>query len=106
MTGWLPDGTAEWGGRPVARSLAAATARSRVSVTGTVCAVVVRTTAPPSVEAVLQDGTGRLGLCWIGRDAVAGIAPGRTVAVEGTVLERRGRLVVLNPLYRFVAGAP
>ncbi len=98
MTGWMADGTEEWGGRPVARTVAAADPRRRAALTGTVRAVSARTDA---TDAELDDGTGRIVLRWVGRDRVPGVTVGASLAVEGTVLVDRGRRVLLNPLYRF-----
>lgn len=101
MTGWLPEGTARWGGRPVARSVAEVAVRRRAVLSGAIRSVRVRRKSSASVEAVLVDGTGAVELVWWGRVEVPGIAPGATVTVEGTVLGHRGRLVLVNPLYRF-----
>ncbi|HEX4082762.1 MAG TPA: hypothetical protein VHX40_07315 [Acidimicrobiales bacterium] len=116
MTGWMADGTEEWGGRPVARTIAAAGSRRRAALTGTVRAVGVRrrprragpwpgerrcTALTVATEAELDDGTGTIVLRWVGRDGVPGIVVGASLAVEGTVLADRGRRVLLNPLYRF-----
>lgn len=101
MTGWLPDGTSVWGGRPVARTAAGAAARRRAVLTGSVRAVRQRGGSSPVYEAVLDDGTGAITLRWLGRPRVPGVTVGRVVTVEGTVVDQRGRLVLLNPLYRF-----
>ena len=101
MTDWLPEGTACWGGRPVARSAAEVEPRRRAVLSGTIRSVTVRHGSGPSLEAVLADGTGTITLAWTGRKAVPGIAPGAAVTVEGTVFDRRGWPVLLNPLYRF-----
>ena len=105
MTGWLPEGAAEWGGRPIIRSAAEVAARRRAVLSGAIRSVRVRSESTASVEAVLVDGTGAVVLVWVGREAVPGIGPGAMVTVEGTVLDRHGRLVVLNPLYRFTDAA-
>jgi len=57
----------------------------------------------PRLEAVLDDGSGRILLCWVGRDAIPGIEPGASIVVEGTVGSDRGRLRLLNPLYELTA---
>jgi hypothetical protein len=101
MTGWMADGTEEWGGRPVARTVAAADSRRRAALTGTVRAVSVRSGVGCATDAELDDGTGTIVLRWVGRDRVPGVTVGASLAVEGTVLADRGRRVLLNPLYRF-----
>ena len=76
-------------------------ARRRAVLSGAIRSVRVRSMSDASVEAVLADGTGVATLVWLGREEVPGLVPGATVTIEGTVLDRHGRLVVLNPLYRF-----
>jgi len=106
VTGWSSAGTSEWGGRPLARSVAQAHPRRRALLTGTVRTVRARTGPGVQVEADLDDGTGRLALCWLGRHRVPGVAAGSLVVVEGTVVERRGRPMILNPRYEVLAGPP
>ena len=101
MTGWMADGTEEWGGRPVARTVAAADPRRRAVLTGTVRAVSVRSGVGCATDATLDDSTGTIVLRWVGRDRVPGVAVGASLTVEGTVLADRGQWVLLNPLYRF-----
>ena len=102
MTPWLPDGAREWGGRPVARSAAEALPRRRAVVTGVVRRVRSRTgPGGARFEAELEDATGCVTVCWDGREMVAGVEPGISLAVEGTVGQQRGRRVLRNPLYRF-----
>jgi RecG-like helicase len=96
-----------WGGRPVATTIADASPRQRVAVTGTVEST--RTFALGSGVAyacVLTDGTGEIGLVFLGRHAVPGMVPGARCSVEGTARMVDGSLVVWNPRYRFEAGAP
>jgi hypothetical protein len=59
-----------------------------------------------ALDAWLDDGSGTIVVRWLGREAVPGVAAGRRVRVEGTVGEAHGRLLILNPLYRFEPGAP
>jgi hypothetical protein len=75
--------------------------RARVRITGTVHTVRhARIGGMPALEAELQPpGRNRVGLVWLGRDAISGIEPGRTVAVEGRVAVRRGRDTLYNPRY-------
>lgn len=106
MTGWLPEGTSEWAGMPVARTVAEAAPRRRAVLTGSLRAVRERVTPAPCCDAVLDDGTGAITLRWVGRRHLPGIDCGRAVTVEGTVLDQHGLLVLLNPLYRFCGSAP
>ena len=60
----------------------------------------------PALEAELQPADqSRIELVWLGRDAIPGIEPGRTVAVEGRVAVRRGRDTLYNPRYELTTAA-
>jgi hypothetical protein len=104
VSSWLPSGAREWGGRPIARRIAAATARRRAVLVGVVNTVSLGQRHGPRFEAVLDDGSGRITLCWVGRERVGGVEAGAHLLVEGTVLTDRGRLILLNPLYELVCG--
>ena len=99
MTSWLPPDAVEWGGRPVARTIADAGPRQRIAVTGRVVSMTLRSQPCRVLDARIDDGTGRLVLRWLGRAAVAGVSCDARLRVEGTILSSRGELVVLNPLY-------
>jgi hypothetical protein len=101
---WLPEETSEWGGRPVARSIAEAVARQRAVLSGSVRSVQGHRIPTPHCDALLDDGTGTIVLRWLGRSQVPGISAGANVTVQGTVVDQHGRLVLLNPLYRFAEG--
>lgn len=117
MSTWLPDGTAEWQGRLVARKVIDAGERRRAVLTGTVRSIVVHRQHPArgrihpmahglALDAWLDDGSGTITLRWLGRAAIAGVVVGAGLHVEGTVGSESTRLVILNPLYRFVATEP
>lgn len=106
MTGWSPAGASEWGSRPVARAVADAAPRRRAIVMGSVRTVRACSAPCTFCEAVLDDGTGAITLRWLGRRGVAGLAAGRQMVAEGTVVDQHGLLVLLNPLYRFLGGSP
>ncbi len=117
MSGWVPDGTAQWQGRPVARRVADAAPRQRAVVTGVVRAVFVQRRRPShgrlhpggrgsALDAWLDDGSGTITLRWLGRQALGGVVVGAAMHVEGTVSQEAGRLLILNPLYRFAAPGP
>ena len=90
-----------WGGRPVARKIAEAVPRGRVVVTGVIYSTeVTQQHGAPSYECLMDDGTGEIGLLFLGRRSVAGIVVGTRCTVEGTARIEGGRLVVWNPLYR------
>jgi RecG-like helicase len=91
----------EWGGRPVARVIADARPRGRIVVTGTVVEVAtIRVGHVISYRCLLDDGTGQVGLLFIGRNAIPGLVVGTRCTVEGTVRREDNGLVVWNPLYR------
>ena len=91
----------EWGGRPVARVIADARPRGRIVVTGTVVEVAtVRVGHASSYRCLLDDGSGQIGLLFIGRNTIPGLAVGTRCTVEGTVRREANCLVVWNPLYR------
>ena len=75
------------------------TARSHVLVFGTLLGM----TYPP------EEGTQRvlvatLELRWPGRTSIPGLSVGQRLEVEGTVGRTGDRLVIINPLYRVIAG--
>jgi hypothetical protein len=93
--------SAWWGEKPVARRVADARARGRVVVTGTiVSAGTIDVGGCMSLSCVLTDGTGEIGLLFLGRPAVAGLLEGARCTVEGTATMESKRLVLWNPLYR------
>jgi hypothetical protein len=53
----------------------------------------------PALEAELYDGSGTVTVIWLGRRRIAGVEPGRSVLVEGTVSEQKGHRVLFNPRY-------
>jgi RecG-like helicase len=96
-----------WGGRPVASKIAYAVPRGRVVVVGAVYSTEVLTEhGGVSYLCVLDDGTGELGLRFLGRRSVAGLIVGTRCTVEGTARMEDGRLVVWNPLYRVEPAQP
>lgn len=79
--------------------------RDRVRVRGT---VEVLRVAPrrdvPTLECVLDDGTGSLLAVFLGRRELGGVRPGARVEVTGTAGVHKDRLAILNPDYRLLAG--
>lgn len=56
-----------------------------------------------SIEATVNDGSGRMVVKWLGRHKLAGIGLGMGLVFEGTVgREPGGKLQVLNPEYELV----
>lgn len=74
--------------------------RQIVQVTGTLRSVALRPRAGvPALEAELYDGSAALDVVWLGRRAIAGIEPGRTLIASGRIAMNRGRPVLFNPKY-------
>jgi amino acid transporter len=80
--------------------------RDQVRVRGQVRSVRV---APqrdvPTLECVLDDGTGTLLAVFLGRRDLAGVRVGSRLEVVGTAGVHQSRLAILNPTYRLLAGS-
>jgi amino acid transporter len=80
--------------------------RQRARVAGRVRSVRVQPwSGVATLECTLVDHSGGLEVVFLGRKQVAGIAPGARLVVEGMVGDHRGKLAILNPEYRILAGA-
>jgi hypothetical protein len=55
--------------------------------------------AVPTLEVVLDDGTGRLAALFMGRRGIAGVECGRRLAIEGTPVAGERGLTLYNPAY-------
>ena len=81
-------------------TIAEAPNRERVRLRGTLRTVTLRPRGGvPALEAELDDGTGVLTLIWLGRRRIAGIGPGRSLAVEGRIGVHDGTRIIFNPRY-------
>ncbi len=81
--------------------------RRRATVCGTLRCVTLRPRAGvPTLEAELFDGSGTLAVIWLGRREIAGISPGRRIAVTGLVSCSEGRPVLYNPRYELLSVDP
>jgi hypothetical protein len=81
-------------------------ARQRARVAGRIRSVRVQPwSGVATLECTVADATGSIVLVFLGRKHVAGIAPGAKIVAEGMVGDHRGRLAILNPDYRIIAGA-
>lgn len=86
---------------PVARRIVDARERQRIVVSGEIVSTEsTMVGTAPSYCCELDDMTGVIGLWFIGREQVAGLAQGSWCTIEGTIQERHNRLVVWNPIYR------
>jgi RecG-like helicase len=88
---------------PGATPVAEVVPRRRAVVAGTVTALTYRPRSQtPALTARLSDGTGSLGLIFLGRHDVPGIEPGRRLVAEGMVYDDHGRPAMFNPAYRLL----
>jgi hypothetical protein len=55
--------------------------------------------AVPTLEVVLDDGTGRVTALFMGRRGIAGVECGRRLAIEGTPVDGERGLTLYNPAY-------
>ena len=56
----------------------------------------------PTLELVLDDGTGAISVVFLGRRSIAGITIDTRLMIEGTVGIHKTRMAVLNPTYRIL----
>jgi hypothetical protein len=78
-------------------------ARQRAKVAGRVKSLTVQPWGNvPTLQVQLTDDQGKLVVAFLGRRQIAGLAPGSRIVVDGTVTERRGQLVMINPEYEFL----
>jgi len=81
--------------------------RDAVCVSGRVRSIRVQPRADvPTLECVLDDGSGGLSVVFLGRRYVAGIHLGTMLTVSGRVGAHHGRLAILNPDYEILASTP
>jgi hypothetical protein len=77
--------------------------RQRARVAGRVKSLTVQPWGNvPTLQVQLTDDQGKLTVAFLGRRQIAGLGPGSRILVDGTVTERRGHLVMINPDYEFV----
>ena len=77
--------------------------RHRVRLRGTLRTVTLRPRGGvPALEAELFDGSGVITIIWLGRRRIAGIAPGRSIQVEGRIGVTEGTRVLYNPRYELI----
>jgi hypothetical protein len=80
--------------------MAAARSRVRARFEGDVRKIRIQPLAAvPTLEVVLDDGTGRLTALFMGRRGIAGIECGRHLAIEGTPVSTERGLTLYNPAY-------
>ncbi|HZD38792.1 MAG TPA: hypothetical protein VE664_09145 [Actinomycetes bacterium] len=88
------------GGHEETVPIATARARIRARFEGDVRKIRIQPLAAvPTLEVVLDDGTGRLTALFMGRRGIAGVECGRRLAIEGTPVAGERGLTLYNPAY-------
>ena len=78
--------------------------RRPVHVGGEVRAVrIVPRAGAPALEVTLSDGRGQVVAVFLGRRKIAGLSPGRRIAVDGVVASDGHRSLVFNPKYEILS---
>jgi hypothetical protein len=78
--------------------------RHRVRVGGEVRSVrIVPRAGAPALEVTVTDGRGSVVGVFLGRRKIAGLSPGRKVAIEGVTARDGKRYLVFNPIYELLA---
>jgi RecG-like helicase len=79
-------------------------ARTRVSTGGEVKSVrIVPRAGAAALEVTVGDGRGSATAVFLGRRKIAGLAPGKRIAITGMVGRDGKRFVFYNPEYAFLA---
>src|SRR6478736_10463911 len=77
--------------------------RERVRLRGTLRTVTLRPRGGvPALEADLFDGSGVITVVWLGRRRIAGIAPGRSMEIQGRIGLHDGQRIMYNPRYELI----
>ena len=85
---------------PEAIPMAAARPRVRARFEGDVRKIRIQPLAAvPTLEVVLDDGTGRVTALFMGRRGITGVECGRHLAIEGTPVATERGLTLYNPAY-------
>ena len=79
-------------------------ARTRASTGGEVKSVrIVPRAGAPALEVTVADGRGSATAVFLGRRKIAGMVPGKRIAMSGMVARDGKRLLFYNPEYEFLA---
>jgi hypothetical protein len=93
----------EWGGNPIAQHIADVRPRQRLVTSGRIVETKsTRLGVTPTFRCLIDDGTGRIALVFVGRDHIPGVCEGVDCLVEGTVRAVKSRLEIWNPIYSFI----
>jgi RecG-like helicase len=91
--------------RPDTTRIEALVARQEATVVGEISSLrIVPRDGSPWLEATITDGTGSIVAFWTGRRAIAGVKPGRKLAVSGRPAKQTTdrRLTIYNPSYELL----
>lgn len=84
--------------------IGAAELRRPVRLAGVVRRLTVRPVeGAPTLEVVIEDGTGSVEVVWTGRSSIPGLTLGTGLVVDGIVAEHRAGRRVVNPRFEFAA---
>jgi hypothetical protein len=87
-----------------AEPIGGARLRQHMTLSGRVYSVRMSPIAgSPALECTLVDDSGSISVVFFGRRSIPGIEVGARMTVEGMVGEHRGRLALMNPVYRLQA---
>jgi hypothetical protein len=79
-------------------------ARTRASTGGEVRSVrIVPRAGAPALEVTVADGRGSATAVFLGRRKIAGMVPGKRIAMSGMIARDGKRLLIYNPEYEFLA---
>ena len=77
--------------------------REPVRLRGTLRTVTLRPRGGvPALEAEIDDGTGAIIVVWLGRRRITGIAPGRSLEIQGRIGRHDGQRIMYNPRYELM----
>jgi hypothetical protein len=77
--------------------------RHPVRVGGEIRSVrIVPRAGAPALEVTVSDGRASVVAVFLGRRKLAGMSPGRRVALEGVVADDGLRLIITNPVYELL----
>lgn len=91
--------------RPDMTPIAELVARAEATIVGEISTLrIVPRDGSPWLEATVTDGTGSIVAMWTGRRAIAGVRPGRRLAISGRAATATGdrRLRIYNPSYELL----
>lgn len=90
---------------PATTRIQAAVPRSKVKLAGAVRRITIRPIKGfDALGVLLSDGTGEVGVEWLGRRTIPGLTLGSRLIVEGVLGREAGSLRMVNPTFEFAEG--